>query len=379
MSLSAEITNMTCADAAAAALLLENNQPGTDSVAVTGYVTNTDGKLSRGQQVFWLDDQKGTTKTFEGYWCNIPGADGSNGEPLNIGDKVIIKGFLMRYNTTPEMKNGDVVIIERAVVNIDTIEASVCEAIEEGRSLNDQENTQDVFVVDGLVEQVVKTDETYFQSTFWMVCNDTAKLQAYNVNMADNVMPVMGDSVRVTGRIKNFGGTIEMVGKAEITKKGDVKIDTIKVNVAQAVTIGKALEKGSSSAAVYVVEGYNDSIAFEFSEQNKNMSFYMCDDLANPTYEFEAYKASTATAIAKGDKVFVMGNLYHYYKAATETTDEIDLVEISNGKASFTDPTLSALENISMPENKAVKVFIDGQIYIINDGKRYNILGAQVM
>lgn len=49
MSMSAEIKNMTCADAAAAAMLLpENNKPGTDSVAVTGYVTNTDGKISKG-------------------------------------------------------------------------------------------------------------------------------------------------------------------------------------------------------------------------------------------------------------------------------------------------------------------------------------------
>ena len=61
MSMSAEIKNMTCADAAAAAMLLpENNKPGTDSVAVTGYVTNTDGKISKGQQTFWLDDEKGS-------------------------------------------------------------------------------------------------------------------------------------------------------------------------------------------------------------------------------------------------------------------------------------------------------------------------------
>lgn len=110
MSMSAAVTYMTCAEAAAAAKSLGHNTPGTDSVAVTGYVTNTDGKISRNQQVFWLDDEKGTAKTFEGYWCNLPEGESA----LSIGDKVIIKGYLMRYNSTYEIKNGDITILERA-------------------------------------------------------------------------------------------------------------------------------------------------------------------------------------------------------------------------------------------------------------------------
>ena len=116
MSMSATITEMTCAEAAAAAALLEHNVSGKDSVAVTGYVTNTDGKISKGQQVFWMDDEKGSKKTFEGYWCNLPEGEGA----LNVGDKVVIKGFLMRYNSTNQMKNGDITILERANVKFDT-------------------------------------------------------------------------------------------------------------------------------------------------------------------------------------------------------------------------------------------------------------------
>ena len=140
MGMSAEIKNMTCAEAAAAAALLQDKEEGKDSVAVTGYVTNTDGKISKGQQTFWMDDVKGSKKIFEGYWCNMPEGEAA----LNIGDKVVIKGFLMRYGTTYEMKNGDVTILERAVVKIDTIKATVCEAVEECEALADGDNTQDV-------------------------------------------------------------------------------------------------------------------------------------------------------------------------------------------------------------------------------------------
>ena len=96
LNMSAAVTHMTCAEAAEAAKSLGHNTPGTDSVAVTGYVTSTDGKISRNQQVFWLDDEKGTAKTFEGYWCNLPEGESA----LSIGDKVIIKGYLMPVSYT---------------------------------------------------------------------------------------------------------------------------------------------------------------------------------------------------------------------------------------------------------------------------------------
>ena len=109
-----------------------------------------------------MDDVKGGKKIFEGYWCNMPEGEAA----LNIGDKVVIKGFLMRYGTTYEMKNGDVTILERAVVKIDTIKATVCEAIEEGESLADGDNTQDVFVVEGVVSSIPENNDTYKTQKF---------------------------------------------------------------------------------------------------------------------------------------------------------------------------------------------------------------------
>ena len=69
VSVNAEIKNMNCAEAKAEALdKLQAGETGTDSVAVTGFVTKTDGTISRGQQTFWMDDEQGTTQTFQAYW-----------------------------------------------------------------------------------------------------------------------------------------------------------------------------------------------------------------------------------------------------------------------------------------------------------------------
>lgn len=374
MSMSAEIKNMTCADAAAAAMLLpENNKPGTDSVAVTGYVTNTDGKISKGQQTFWLDDEKGSKKTFQGYWCNMP--DGEN--PLNIGDKVVIKGFLMKYNTTAEMKNGDVTILERAAVKIDTIHATVCEAIEEGEALADGDNTQDVFVVEGVVSSIPENNDTYKTQKFNVTCEANEKnLQAYNVTMKDGYA-ALGDKVRLTGKLKKFGTTIELVGDGLVLEKGNVQIDTVEVNVAEALAAVKALENGKVSKEVYVITGYIDSISSAYSDQYKNISFYMCDDLKALAYEFQAYRVKGGQDLKVGDKVAVTGNLQHYYKAAEEEKPEKHGYQ-TNAGATYEIISETANSNVFVEKEKAVKFVRDGQIYIRKNNVEYTILGTEV-
>lgn len=334
-SLNATVTNMTCAEAASAAMLLDHNTPGTDTVAVTGYVTSTDGNISRGQQVFWMDDQKGSTQTFEGYWCNLPQEEVEASRPLNVGDKITITGFLMRYNTTPEMKNGDVTIIERAIVVIDTIPATVCEAIEECEALDSGDNTGDIFQVTGIVSSLGQQNDTYHTQSFYMDCEDNEKtLQAYNVTMVGDYANV-GDTVFCQGRLKKFNTTLEIVGDAWVIGKAEVYIpDTIEVDVTTAVEYGFGLGKGHYSQDIFVVTGYVDSIVTPYDTTYKNISFFMCDDLANPTYQFEAYRAIVDERIpVVGDKVAIMGQIKHYWNA----TDSVSIIEIEKCAIEFID------------------------------------------
>lgn len=373
MSMSAEIKNMTCAEAAAAAALLQDKEQGKDSVAVTGYVTNTDGKISKGQQTFWMDDVKGSKKTFEGYWCNMPEGEAA----LNIGDKVVIKGFLMRYGTTYEMKNGDVTILERAVVKIDTIKATVCEAVEECEALADGDNTQDVFIVEAVVTSVLEQNDNYNTQKFNVTCEDNGKdLQAYNVTMKDGYAAI-SDKVRLTGKLKKFGSTLELVGDGLVLEKGNVQIDTVEVNVAEALAAVKALENGKVSKEVYVITGYIDSISSAYSDQYKNISFYMCDDPKAPAYEFQAYRVKGGQDLKVGDKVAVTGNLQHYYKAAEEEKPEKHGYQ-TNAGATYEIINETANSNVFVEKEKSVKFVRDGQIYIRKNNVEYTILGTEV-
>ena len=372
MTMSAAITEMTCAEAAAAAALLEDKTAGKDSVAVTGYVTNTDGKISKGQQVFWMDDEKGTKKTFEGYWCNLPEGEGA----LNVGDKVVIKGFLMRYSSTYEMKNGDITILERANVKFDTIPVTICEAIEEGEALADGDNTQDYFVVEGVVSTIDSQNDTYHTQQFNLTCDKNSKtLQAYNVTM-DGDYAAIGDSVLIIGKLKKFGSIIEIIGDGKVTQKGNVKIDTLSVTVAEALAAAQALKNGATSKEVYAVTGYVDSISYAYSEEYDNISFFMCDDMANPVYEFQAYRAKGGKELTVGTKVIVTGNLYHYYKAATDDAKEQNKYQLNAG-ATIEIISAEGVENITI-ENAATKLIENGQLVIIRNGVRYNAAGTVI-
>ena len=228
MTMSAE--NMTCADAAAAALALGEGVTATDSVTVTGYVSVLKGDVSTRyetpQQQFYMDDTKGSNKeTLLIYFANIPVEFRESLTSLNVGDKVSVTGQLCHYvkngAATPELVNGNVIMLERNEVKIDTLDMTTCEVIAEAEELNAGDYLDDVIRVSGLVSAISSTSER--QQTFDMTCDDNDKIfQAYNVAISEPV--AIGDSVIVVGKVMNYNGKIEANGgKAYITKKGNVK------------------------------------------------------------------------------------------------------------------------------------------------------------
>ena len=383
MSMSADPTTMTCAEAAAAVASLPSSDgkgtlDDTNSIEVslTGYVTNTNGNVSKGQQTFYMDDAKGTAKTIQSYWGNLPADDQT---PLNVGDQVNLVGRIFNYNgTTPEIKNGTVTIIQRAVVVRDTTEVSVCDAIEIGEALNSGEVSDDYYIVEGVVTMAKDPNTTYNNQTFDLTCADNSKiLEGYNVSFENNEYCALGDTVRVLGRLTNYQGSkIEFNGgKAEVIGKGSVVIDTLDVTVAEALAVAQALENGATSKDVYRITGYVDSISSAYSEQHNNISFYVCDDMTAPAYEFQCYRVAGGEDIVLGAKVVVTGKITHYYKAATEEKPEVHGYQTPAGATYELLPT--AIINTT-DAVKAVKVIENGNLVIIKNGVRYNAAGAQL-
>ena len=149
-----------------------------------------------------------------------------------------------------------------------------------------------------------------------------------------------------------------------------VELDTL--TVAEALQIAQALtpEKGKSASTVdkYAVKGFVVGI----STKNEN-TFYLADE-AGAYGEFEAYKCSSVDyEVAEGDLVIVTGRIQHYWGEGSD--GEYHSYEISNG--TLVHVYAQGIENVTLTE-KAQKVVVDGVIYVVRDGKMFNLQGTQV-
>lgn len=175
---------VTCAEAVAAMPATAGEET-TDTYLVTGYVTYTNGTVSPSrtdasvyQQTFYMDDQKGTTRTLQGYWCNLPGQ-----EALAVGDKISLLGKIYNYNGTAEIKNGDVTIIERNTEKIDTLGVSEAKArVESGWS-------GACYVKGRVAHMDVSGAATYGNIIYWLISttNPADSAKAYRIKGLNNV------------------------------------------------------------------------------------------------------------------------------------------------------------------------------------------------
>ena len=109
---SEEGTPVTCAKAVELTNALSDNATSTETYTVTGYITEVIGSVSRNQQTFWMADTQNGGRVFEAYYANLP----EGVSEFTVGKKVKVTGKLLKYvnnngQVTPEIKNGDVVIL----------------------------------------------------------------------------------------------------------------------------------------------------------------------------------------------------------------------------------------------------------------------------
>lgn len=105
---------LTCAQAREYTLSLTSGQSSSISISVIGYITD----VFTDKQSFWIDDQKGSVKTFEIFKFSSLTPASTN---LVKGLRIKATGKVTNYNGTPEISNGTVEVMgEVAVDNVYT-------------------------------------------------------------------------------------------------------------------------------------------------------------------------------------------------------------------------------------------------------------------
>jgi hypothetical protein len=289
--------------------------------------------------------------------------------------------------------------------------------------------TAETYTIRGYVTEIKYTwSEKYGTATFWIA--DTKDggqvLQAYScapLTDADKVFAV-GDYVELVGKLKKYNTTNE-VEKGTYTvitaadggetpeepeepetpvEPGETTIEipaeaaawdipAEAIDVLQARAICAALQPGQNTGKKYYVMGYVKRLSSKHAEaveKYKNARFYMENVKGgNSDEEFVAFQVkgidggdiTNPDVVAAGDFVIVYGELTHFkYDANSDS----DYETVGGGKAYIwksTNPLLadteSGVEDVIVNE-KMTKVIKNGKMYIIRDGKAYNVLGAQL-
>lgn len=219
-----DVIEITSAKAAELALALEDKTESAETYAVTGYITNTDGKISKDQQTFWMADTKDGGKVFEAFWANIPDPT----KALTVGTKVKITGKLKRFGSTPEMQNAKVEVLEAGEGGDDNGDQgetgepkgtgtqadpyNVAAALAYINTLSKDDAPKDLVYTKGLVKEVVKMG-TSGSIQFKMQDKDVANelLVFYCDNLGKTPFTAAtdlkaGDEVIVCGTVKNYNG-----------------------------------------------------------------------------------------------------------------------------------------------------------------------------
>ena len=150
------------------------------------------------------------------------------------------------------------------------------------------------------------------------------------------------------------------------------QVDTL--NAAQALALAQTLAVGETKKAV--CKALVASIKTAYSEQYGNITVWLNDDPESTYGDIQAYRASCSKEdgenLQEHDWVLVVGNLTH-----TQSSDgSKDYYEFAAG-AQLTRLAAQGIENITLTED-AQKVVVDGVIYVVRDGKMFNLNGAQV-
>ena len=279
--------------------------------------------------------------------------------------------------------------------------ASTCaEVLAAMQAAGEGKVTAEMTVVGYVTEIAEVPNPIYNNMSFWIADEAGAAnvIQIYRLSWKDvdpaNI-PVVGDQVTVKATFTLYkpksGDAIpetKAIKEWSISKAcdcirwtaDDLTITDVTVqgalDVADEMLPSGAAGDKKTTAKFYRVKGYMTGNTKDgaWSETYKNQSFYMSDEIGTKM-GFQAYRASTATAIEEGAYVGVTGQITKNFYDSNGTLKAG--YEIASGKAEVL-PEPQAINNVNAEAVKAMKVIENGQLYIIRNGVKYNAAGAIV-
>ena len=245
----------------------------------------------------------------------------------------------------------------------EVVKVDVAGAIAAGQALADGKTSEELYEVTGYVVNA-EPYSTQHKNQIWWMSDDAEntgaqEFEAYACTVSENKVQMQvlnGDKVTLTGNITKYNdtkkgkiiieiknGTALFISKAEgdHSISGDTPpaqdLDTI--NVAKALEIGGALDKGGKTDVAYVIEGYVSDIVTYYDPTSDFETFWMTDDKTstaktNADGAFEVYKGNPVQKMEVGlhGHVYVTAKITNYNGTTIETSGSASVNIVKQGE-----------------------------------------------
>ena len=398
---SSSTNEITCEEAAKIAASLPHNTPTTETYTVIGYVTETDGVVSRNQQIFWMADTPNGGKVFQSYWGNVT-------EAVSVGDKVSLTGQIMRYNSTYEIKNGDVVLLQRESQdlfwNFSNSIFNSLGTISTTKTINGltiNATSSGTVVIDASAQTIDNISFTHrlklngtgsanYRSLKFNIAGDctidiylksanssesrTLRIDYGAFNSSNNqsisaTSSIAKRTISYTGNattvyVYGTNGGVNLYGIRINYNSSTPPDDPTKITCSEAADIAADLDHNSPTNETYTVVGYVTETNGYVTDQSRQV-FWMADT-KNGGQVFQSYYGNVTEAVQVGDYVSLTGQIKRY-----NTTPQIQHgdVTILSQETGVDDVVIHKTFD---------KILLNGQLLIIRDDKTYNVMGQEL-
>jgi DNA/RNA endonuclease YhcR with UshA esterase domain len=246
---------------------------------------------------------------------------GDGADKLAVGDKITVEGVIKNYKGTIEFDAG-CVLVGMGEVKDQSAMLEAAYALADGIAMTDP------MTLTGVISKVdTAYSADYKNVTVTIICDgiEDKPIMCYRLkgDGADTI--AVGDTITVTGIMKNYKGTIEFDagctldaftkaegGAAEepVVEAKPAFDSAILFDEAQLVTAAYALADGESIPTPAVLKGSITEIGTPYSAEYKNVTVTI--KVADKDIVCYRLKGEGADKLAVGDEIAVVGNLKNY-------------------------------------------------------------------
>ncbi len=253
---------------------LADNADSTAKYAITGYVVKVTYSYSDTSKnmSFTLGASADATETVTVFKTSL--ADGTASTSIVDGAKVKVTGYIEKYvkgdTATIEVVSGSTEILEEKKEETKTV--TVAEAVTAAKALASGVTSSDNYVITGYVTKISgEYDSQYGNMSVYLsdeIDDPEAVFIAFQVKCDETVAAkiLVGAKVKVTGKIMNYNGTPETVGKGAAT----IELVTEASGTVVKASIASETLKVGETSQITATAGEGDT--FTYSSNNTSVA-----------------------------------------------------------------------------------------------------------